>query len=83
MSNHWVLCDICGFRYKRNQMKKNSYGLLVCPTDFEGAYDLVNHPQNYPFYEFDDPKPLEDVRTDVSLAVASVEVSAILSIYFP
>ena len=27
-------------------MKKNSYGLLVCPTDFDGAFDEKNHPQN-------------------------------------
>jgi hypothetical protein len=24
----------------------NSYGMLVCPTDYDGAYDLKNHPQN-------------------------------------
>lgn len=40
------ICDVCGFRYKRKQLKHNSYGLLVCPTDFEGRYDLKNHPQN-------------------------------------
>jgi|TARA_R110000744_G_scaffold56756_2_gene119617 hypothetical protein len=27
-------------------MKLNSYGMLVCPTDYEGTYDLKNHPQN-------------------------------------
>ena len=27
-------------------MKLNSYGLLVCPEDYEGAYDLKNNPQN-------------------------------------
>tara|TARA_R110000744_G_scaffold46911_1_gene103494 strand:- start:1086 stop:1364 length:279 start_codon:yes stop_codon:yes gene_type:complete len=40
------ICDVCGFRYKRKQLKSNSYGLLVCPTDYEGRYDLKNHPQN-------------------------------------
>jgi len=41
-----AICDVCGFRYPMRQMKKNSYNLLVCPTDFDGGYDLKNHPQN-------------------------------------
>lgn len=44
--NSIVECDVCGFEYKRNVMKKNSYGMMVCPSDFEGMYDLKNHPQN-------------------------------------
>ena len=40
------ICDICGFAYPHRILKKNSFGLLVCPTDFDGAYDLKNHPQN-------------------------------------
>lgn len=41
-----VLCDVCGFSYSRTIMKKNSYGLWVCPQDNERGFDLVNHPQN-------------------------------------
>ena len=41
-----AMCDICGFVYAHRQMKLNSYGMLVCPTDWDGAYDLKNHPQN-------------------------------------
>jgi|TARA_R110000822_G_scaffold1244_2_gene5536 hypothetical protein len=41
-----AVCDICGFTYSHRNMKMNSYGLLVCPTDYDGAYDLKNHPQN-------------------------------------
>ena len=44
--NTIVECDVCGFEYKRNVMKKNIYGLMVCPQDYEGGYDLKNHPQN-------------------------------------
>ena len=32
--------------FTKTLMKKNSYGLLVCPTDFDGAFDEKNHPQN-------------------------------------
>jgi hypothetical protein len=42
----YAICDICGFRYKYNQLRKNSYGMLVCPEDWEGSYDMKNHPQN-------------------------------------
>ena len=41
-----AVCDICNFRYPHRVMKLNSFGLLVCPEDYEGAYDLKNHPQN-------------------------------------
>ena len=44
--NALAMCDICGFVYPHNVMKLNSYGLLVCPTDFDGVYDEKNHPQN-------------------------------------
>ena len=41
-----AICDICGFKYPHRVLKLNSYGLLVCPEDWDGAYDLKNHPQN-------------------------------------
>jgi len=44
--NAIAMCDICGFVYPHRQMRMNSYGMLVCPEDFEGQYDLKNHPQN-------------------------------------
>tara|TARA_R110000782_G_scaffold4534_1_gene16081 strand:+ start:932 stop:1210 length:279 start_codon:yes stop_codon:yes gene_type:complete len=47
-SNKRVLgiCDVCGFQYPHRSLIKNSYGMLVCPTDYEGKFDLKNHPQN-------------------------------------
>ena len=41
-----AMCDICSFVYDKKVMRLNSYDMLVCPTDFEGNYDLKNHPQN-------------------------------------
>jgi len=41
-----AICDTCGFQYPHRVLNMNSYGMLVCPTDYEGAYDLKNHPQN-------------------------------------
>ena len=43
--NRIIECDVCGFEYKQNIMKKNSYGMYVCPQDYEGSYDLKNNPQ--------------------------------------
>jgi len=39
------ICDVCGFRYRLRDLKKTSYGSMVCPNDFD-RYDLENHPQN-------------------------------------
>ena len=39
------ICDICGFRYRLRDLKKTSYGSMVCYLDYE-KYDLNNHPQN-------------------------------------
>lgn len=38
----WIICDVCGFKFKSDQIKKRWDGLLVCHSDFE--YD---HPQKY------------------------------------
>lgn len=39
-------CDVCGFEYPYRELRMNSFGLLVCPEDYDGQYDLKNHPQN-------------------------------------
>ena len=41
-----AMCDISGFVYDKRVMRLNSYGLLVGPLDYDGQYDLKNHPQN-------------------------------------
>ena len=41
-----AMCDTCGFTYPHRVMRMNSYGLLVCPEDFEGQYDSKNSPLN-------------------------------------
>jgi len=44
--NALAMCDTCGFVYPHRVMKLNSYGMLVCPQDFDGRYDLKNSPLN-------------------------------------
>lgn len=61
--NIYGLCDVCGFRYKLNRLKKNSYGLMVCPTDYDSGYDLKNHPQNKS-PKIDEKEFIRDIRPD-------------------
>ena len=65
-----AICDICGFQYKHRELKKNSYGLLVCQTDYEGRFDLKNHPQNKAPNVLDnpaikDPRPPNNAERNV------------------
>lgn len=70
-----AICDICGFRYRLKDLKKNSYGMMVCPEDFEGAYDLQNHPQNKSPDTRDNSSYILNPRPEQSMASA-VPVSA-------
>lgn len=69
------LCDICGFRYPLKTLKKNSYGMMVCPMDFEGQYDLKNHPQNK-IADVSDNENIRDARPLRPALVSAVPVSA-------
>lgn len=37
-----ALCDVCGFKFKSNELKKRWDGLMVCEGDFEH-----DHPQKF------------------------------------
>ena len=67
--NALAMCDTCGFVYPHRIMKMNSYGMLVCPQDFEGQFDLKNHPQNKVPDVRDNPVmsvwPIPDNSTDI------------------
>lgn len=38
----WIHCDVCGFKFKSDQIKKRWDGLMVCENDFEH-----DHPQKF------------------------------------
>jgi len=71
-----IVCDVCGFAYPRTVMKKNSYGLWVCPEDNEKGYDLVNHPQNKIISTIDRSMFIKDARPQRPALVSAVPVSA-------
>ena len=61
--NALAMCDICGFVYPHRLMQLNRYGLLVCPEDFDGQFDLKNNPQNK-IPEVTDNPVIENPRSD-------------------
>lgn len=43
LAGQWnAICDVCGQKWKSNQMKKRWDGLMVCPHDYE-----LRHPQDF------------------------------------
>ena len=66
----WAVCDRCGFRYEYLAMKRETNGLWVCETCYDGPYDIVNHPQNRPPPISPDPQGLERPRPDVVLVTS-------------
>lgn len=75
-------CDTCGFRYPLKQLKKNSYGMRVCPKDWDGKYDLKNHPQNHTPPTGDD-ETVRDPRPDLGDTYVSVTVTDWLPPVYP
>jgi len=59
------ICDISGFRYKLNEMKKTWDGLLVGPD----MYD-PKHPQRQRNRKIADPEALLDPRPDVKSTIS-------------
>lgn len=73
----WSCCDCCNQRYAYTDMRTSSYGTRVCPTCYDGAYDLKNHPQNEPPPVQPDPEALQDPRPDTRLAQTSTSISTV------
>ncbi len=52
-NNHWCVCDICGFEYRRKEMRETWDGKTVCEKDFE-----TRHPQELLRVPVDDTSPV-------------------------
>lgn len=61
------ICDVCGWTYDLSRLKFNSYGLRVCPTDYDGKFDMQNHPQNKSA-KIDKREIIRDVRPETNPA---------------
>jgi hypothetical protein len=59
----WAICDECGQRYRRGQLRTRWDGLLVCRADWE-----PRNPQDFVGdHEFGDPFPVRDPRPETPL----------------
>lgn len=67
MMNVWSLCDRCGQKYYRRQLRKESTNLVVCSSCYDGAYDLKKHPQNRPPRPRFESRKVPDGRAQASL----------------
>jgi hypothetical protein len=63
----WSLCDRCGQKYYRRQLRKESTGFVVCSSCYDGKYDLKSHPQNKPPRPRVEPRRVPDGRAQGSL----------------
>lgn len=63
----WSLCDRCGQKYYRRQLRKESTNLVVCNDCFDGAYDLKKHPQNRPARPRYESRKVPDGRQQADL----------------
>lgn len=56
-----VICDVCGVRFKSDEVRKRWDGLIVCPKDWE-----PDHPQKY-LRVRNDPVPVPFIRPEADL----------------
>jgi len=77
--NVWSLCDRCGQKYYRRQLRKESTNFIVCQACYDGRYDLKSHPQNKSFRPRRESRPVPDGRAQQSLvAYLATENDALL-----
>jgi hypothetical protein len=66
-SGSWnVICDVCGQKYKAEQLRKRWDGLMVCPEDWEMRHpqDLIRPIKERNSVPWTRPRP-EDIMVDV------------------
>lgn len=63
-----VVCDVCGFEYKSDELRKRWDGLMVCKHDWEPRHpqDLLRVPRENPSVPWARQEPA-DVFVDFSL----------------
>ena len=53
-----VICDVCGWKFKSDEVRERWDNLIVCKQDWE-----TDHPQKY-IRSRSDPKPVPFVRNE-------------------
>jgi hypothetical protein len=54
-----ALCDVCGFKFKSDELKKRWDNLMVCEADWEMRHpqDLIRVPDDNPSVPWTRPEP--------------------------
>lgn len=60
----YSICDRCGFAYKYSERHKELSGIFVCNECYDGDFQILNHPGNFPA-PFRPDAPLKSPRPDV------------------
>ncbi len=68
----WSICDRCGWKARRRNLRKEATGFVVCNSCYDGAYDLLRHPQNKPYRPRRELLPIPDGRPMDNPPVATV-----------
>lgn len=69
-SNAIACCMRCGFSYKWETIKREQSGLRVCEDCYDGKYQAINHPQNFPPTNIGPDSVLPWTNPDVRLSAA-------------
>lgn len=75
--DHWSICDRCGFKYRRRQLRKEANNLVVCLSCYDGKYDSVRHPQNRPFKNRREMLPIPDGRPQDVVPVITIALDGL------
>jgi len=60
-----AICERSGFEYPISEMvTEPGTGYRVHKSESDGKFNMVDHPQNFSFGDFSDPKSVEFARPD-------------------
>lgn len=57
--DHWLICDVCGFKKRSSEMRRRWDGAMVCNEDFE-----ERHPQELARYRGADRQSVPVARPE-------------------
>jgi len=73
---NWVaLCDVCGFKFKALDLKRDWRGLMVCKDDYELRHesDFLRVQKEKISVEFSRPYPVEDIFTGYTCSIIEIQ----------
>jgi hypothetical protein len=69
--DHYVICDYCGFKKRRSEVRKDWKGFMACKEDFS-----LKHPQLSPGSRKSDRIMVRNARPDRKSSITSTKLAA-------